>query len=52
MKTDDSELLKLNQPGVAVEVDPKTAAELGAVEEDALTEAEARESAEAGEARH
>jgi hypothetical protein len=42
----------LNTPGVVVEVDRRTAEDLGAFEEDALSEAEALESAaghEAGE---
>jgi len=39
-------LERLNTPGVVVEVDRQTAEELGAFEEDALSEAEALASAE------
>jgi hypothetical protein len=42
----DSQILKLNQPGVVIEVDPRTAEDLGAFEEDAIDEAEALASAE------
>jgi hypothetical protein len=34
-------ILKLNEPGVVIEVDRRTAEDLGAFEEDALEEAEA-----------
>ncbi len=34
-------LLDLNSPGIVIEVDRRTAEELGAFEEDALSEAEA-----------
>jgi len=37
----DTQILKLNQPGVVIEVDRRTAEDLGAFEEDALDEAEA-----------
>jgi hypothetical protein len=37
----DPDILKLNQPGVLIEVDRRTAEDLGAFEEDALEEAEA-----------
>jgi len=39
-------LLELNRPGIVIEVDPGTAADLGAFEEDALTEEEALASAD------
>jgi hypothetical protein len=42
----DIQILKLNQPGVVIEVDPRTAEDLGAFEEDAIDEAEALASAE------
>ncbi len=42
----DQAIERLNTAGVVVEVDPKTAQELGAFEEDALSEEEALESAE------
>ena len=42
----DPDILKLNQPGVVIEVDRRTAEDLGAFEEDALDEAEALASAE------
>jgi hypothetical protein len=42
----DARLLQLNRPGVIVEVDAKTAEDLGAFVEEALTEAEALESAQ------
>lgn len=42
----DQQILKLNQPGVVIEVDRRTAEDLGAFEEDALDEAEALASAE------
>ena len=42
----DSDILKLNQPGVVIEVDRRTAEDLGAFEEDALDETEALASAE------
>ncbi|NCA72658.1 MAG: conjugal transfer protein TraD [Sphingobacteriia bacterium] len=42
----DPDILKLNEPGVVIEVDRLTAEDLGAFEEDALDEAEALASAE------
>jgi hypothetical protein len=42
----DTQILKLNQPGVVIELDRRTAEDLGAFEEDALDEAEALASAE------
>jgi hypothetical protein len=42
----DTQILKLNQPGVVIEVDRRTAEDLGAFEEDALDEAEALASAD------
>ncbi len=42
----DPNILKLNQPGVVIEVDRRTAEDLGAFEEDALDEADALASAE------
>ena len=42
----DQAIERLNTPGVVLEVDPKTAEELGAFEEDALSEEEALESAQ------
>ncbi|MGE5153072.1 MAG: conjugal transfer protein TraD [Bdellovibrio bacteriovorus] len=45
----DSQILKLNQPGVVIEVDHRIAEDLGAFEEDALDEAEALASAEPDE---
>ena len=42
----DQQILKLNHPGVVIEVDRRTAEDLGAFEEDALDEAEALASAE------
>ena len=39
-------LLELNRPGIVIEVDSGTAADLGAFEEDALTEEDALASAE------
>lgn len=45
----DTQILKLNRPGVVIEVDPRTAEALGAFEEDALSEAEAIASAETDE---
>jgi len=41
----DPNILKLNQPGVVIEVDRRTAEDLGAFEEDALDEVEALASA-------
>jgi len=41
----DPNILKLNQPGVVIEVDRRTAEDLGAFEEDALDEDEALASA-------
>ena len=37
----DPQILRLNTPGVVIEVDRRTAEELGAFAEDALSEAEA-----------
>ena len=37
----DPEILRLNTPGIVIEVDRRTAEDLGAFEEDALSEAEA-----------
>ena len=37
----DPEILRLNTPGIVIEADRRTAEDLGAFEEDALTEAEA-----------
>jgi len=42
----DTQILQLNRPGVVIEVDPRTAEDLGAFEEDALDEAEALASVE------
>ena len=42
----DTQILKLNQPGVVIEVDRRTAEDLGAFEEDALDEATALASAD------
>ena len=42
----DQQILKLNQPGIVIELDRRTAEDLGAFEEDALDEAEAFASAE------
>ena len=42
----DQAIERLNTPGVVLEVDPKTAEELGAFEEDALSEEEALESSQ------
>jgi hypothetical protein len=42
----DPDILKLNQPGVLIEVDRRTAEDLGAFEEDAIDEAEALASAD------
>lgn len=46
--TDETEkdIERLNTPGVVVEVDQKTSEELGAFEEDAMSEEEALESAQ------
>ena len=33
----ETKLLELNHPGIVIEVDPRTASDLGAFEEDALT---------------
>ena len=41
----DDPILKLNQPGVVIEVDRHTAEDLGAFEEDALDEDDALASA-------
>ncbi|MEA3642141.1 MAG: conjugal transfer protein TraD [Lamprobacter sp.] len=45
-RTTDQELLSLNIPGTRIELDPGTAEELGAFEEQALTEDEALASAD------
>jgi hypothetical protein len=45
----DPDILKLNEPGVVIEVDRRTAEDLGAFEEDALDEAEALASIETDE---
>ena len=37
----DPEILRLNTPGIVIEVDRRTAEDLGAFAEDALSEAEA-----------
>jgi hypothetical protein len=37
----EAQLLALNRPGIVIEVDARTAEELGAFEEDALSEEEA-----------
>ena len=42
----DPEILRLNTPGVVIEVNRRTAEDLGAFEEDALSEAEALASGE------
>jgi hypothetical protein len=42
----DLRLLGLNRPGLVIEVDPSTAEDLGAFEEDALDEAAALASAD------
>ena len=42
----DPQILRLNTPGVVIEVDRRTAEDLGAFEEDALSEAEALASGE------
>ena len=39
MTDTDEKILQLNQPGLVIEVDPRTAEALGAFEEDALDEA-------------
>lgn len=39
--TTDDDLLSLNNPGTVIEIDPRTAEDLGAFEEQALTEADA-----------
>ena len=46
-RTTDQDLLLLNAPGVIIEVDVRTAEDLGAFEEDALSEEEAFASADA-----
>ena len=43
--TTDEDLLSLNNTGTVIEIDPRTAEDLGAFEEDALDEAEALASA-------
>ena len=45
-RTTDQDLLSLNDPGTVIEIDPRTAEDLGAFEEQALTEAEALASAD------
>ena len=45
-QADDQEILRLNEPGSVIELDRRTADELGAFAEDALDEAEALASAE------
>jgi len=45
-KTTDQDLLALTVPGTVIEIDPRTAEELGAFEETALTEQEALASAD------
>jgi hypothetical protein len=45
-RTTDQDLLALTTPGTVLEIDPHTAADLGAFEEPALTEAEALASAD------
>lgn len=45
-RTTDQDLLSLNTPGTRIELDARTAEELGAFEEQALTEADALESAD------
>jgi len=42
----DPEILRLNTPGIVIEVNRRTAEDLGAFEEDALSEAEALASGE------
>jgi len=42
----DTQILDLNRPGVVIEVDARTAEDLGAFEEDALDEAAALASAD------
>jgi hypothetical protein len=46
MTDTDEKILQLNQPGIVIEVDARTAEALGAFEEDALDEAEALASAD------
>ena len=45
-KTTDQDLLALTVPGTVIEIDPRTAEELGAFEETALTEQDAFASAD------
>ena len=45
-QADDHQILRLNDPGIVIELDRRTADELGAFVEDALDEAEALASAE------
>ncbi|MCF8002854.1 MAG: conjugal transfer protein TraD [Chromatiaceae bacterium] len=45
-RTTDQDLLSLNIPGTRIELDARTAEELGAFEEQALTEADALASAD------
>jgi hypothetical protein len=52
-QADDMKILELNQPGIGIEVDPRTDEGLGAFEEDAHDEADALASAEtAGQGVH
>ncbi len=44
--TTETKLLELNHPGIVIEVDSRTAEDLGAFEEDALSEEEALASAD------
>jgi len=44
--TPETQLLALNHPGIVIEVDARTAEDLGAFEEDALSEEEALASAD------
>lgn len=44
-QADDQAILRLNAPGIVIELDRRTADELGAFAEDALDEAEALASA-------
>jgi hypothetical protein len=45
-RTTDEDLLALTTPGTVLQIDPRTAEDLGAFEEPALTEAEALASAD------
>jgi len=44
--TTETKILMLNRPGIVIEVDARTADDLGAFEEDALTEEDALASAD------